>query len=83
MKRSSKVAVVSVAVIVGSVFFLVPLSYWYTQDCGTIGFVCGVTGSHPVYRSLGCAAVGVGTLYSPDWFGPRLGCRVFPPGNLP
>jgi|GEM_PF-2346689 hypothetical protein len=84
MRRVKKAAVVGIAVAIALVFFLAPVSYWYTIPVGRI--VCHQLGpleggcpvalfetTAPVYRSLGCQTMGIGVLYTrippPDWAG--------------
>jgi len=87
MRRLVQVAVGGVAVIALLVFLFAPIMFWYDATAPLI--VNPNSPSLPVYRSLGCAAIGFGDLYSPHWFGLSLGCQVqfpFPftgPSNNP
>jgi hypothetical protein len=66
MRRRAKYAVIPVIVVAVLVFFLVPVSYWFTVPEYP-------TGSHPLqantpqhidaYRSLGCVVFGIGDSY--------------------
>jgi hypothetical protein len=70
-------AVVGIVVVLASLaFFLAPVNLWFNSGSRVAGQMFNI----PVYRSLGCATVGFGDLYSPNWFGFRFGCNLpFPP----
>jgi hypothetical protein len=73
MRRVTKVAiaaVVSVALI--AFFFFAPVFYWFAFS--TVSFLP----HQPVYRSLGCATVGFGDVYSPGYGGFIFGCALPP-----
>jgi len=72
MKSRTKVVVVVVAVVIVMAFFLAPVAFWFDLRAGPVGY----TQTVPVYRSLGCATVGLGDLYAPRWFGFSLGCDI-------
>ena len=75
MRRATKAAAVATgAVVVVAFFFLAPVVFWYDQQPPIEGQQVTAYAA-PVYRSLGCAAVGVGDMYSPGWFGLSFGCR--------
>jgi tetrahydromethanopterin S-methyltransferase subunit D len=73
MRRIAKLAAAGLVVVVAvGFFFLAPMSFWYYQGGGPVGAEFHI----PVYRSLGCATVGMGDLYSPGWFGFSFGCSI-------
>ena len=70
MRRIVKIVLTSVIVLFFLAFFFVPVTFWFYA--GSPG-----AGVHfPVYRSLGCATVGFGDLYAPNWFGLSIGCQI-------
>ena len=73
-----KVVVGSVVIVVLAIFFFAPVVYWYTETCQTsLVVICPTDApTYPVYQSPGCATIGVGTVYSPHWFGLSLGCQI-------
>ena len=86
MKCLTKVAIGSAAVVALIVFFFAPMVFWYTASCSGLECPVGCGGiaiqycpkppTYAVYESLGCATIGVGTVYSPHWFGLSFGCQV-------
>jgi len=72
MGRSGKAAVALIATVVVLVFFLAPVTFWFNLRVGPAGY----TQTVPVYRSLGCAVLGLGDLYAPEWFGFSFGCGI-------
>ena len=56
------------------VFFFVPTMLWYNATGDPIA--TANPNSYPVYRSLGCATIGFGVIYSPGWFGVTFGCNI-------
>ena len=72
MKRRT-VALAGIAVVVVvAFFFLAPIAFWYNSGSPMAGQIVSL----PVYRSLGCATLGMGVLYSPSWFGFMFGCQA-------
>ena len=61
MQTGRKVALAGIACILIVAFFFGPVLYWVS------------IGSWPIYRSAGCATVGLGEVYAPH-FGWHLGC---------
>jgi len=60
MRRRAKYAVILVVVVAVLVFFLIPISYWFTQH----GPLNANTPQHiDAYQSLGCAVFGIGDSY--------------------
>lgn len=72
MGRTTKAITIIVALGVLAFFLFAPVSFWFTETAGPVGY----TSSVPVYRSFGCATIGYGDLYSPDWFGFSFGCSI-------
>jgi hypothetical protein len=68
MRRVAKVVTVSIVVIFTVFFFLAPVIFWFS-DSSLVG------NGNPVYRSLGCATLGLGDEYAPNMFGFRFGCK--------
>jgi hypothetical protein len=73
LSRRAAVAVSLAVVVAAAVFFLAPVSFWFNEGPP---FYTAHPVYTPVYRSLGCAALGVGDLYAPGWFGFSLGCGI-------
>lgn len=65
---------VAVAVVLILFFLLAPVAFWHNEGPPIAGASVHVS-QIPIYRSLGCATVGVGDLYAPTWFGLKMGCR--------
>jgi hypothetical protein len=72
MRRVAKVVVAIAVVVVLAFFFLAPVALWLNLGSP----IAGQTMSVPVYRSLGCATVGIGDLYAPTWSGFSFGCKI-------
>jgi len=73
MRRNTKVAVVVIVVVLASLaFFLAPIAFWFNSGSP----IAGESAKMSVYRSLGCVTVGLGDLYSPNWFGFSFGCQI-------
>ena len=77
MKGRTKVVALIIAFGLVALFFLAPVSFWFTIRGGPVGY----TSSAPVYRSLSCVTLGIGDLYSPESFGFSFGCFI--PISLP
>jgi hypothetical protein len=58
-----------VAVVAVAAFFLAPVEYYRN-----VGARAGAP--DPVYRSFGCATLGLGVLYGQGSFGLLLGCEI-------
>jgi hypothetical protein len=74
MRRVAKAAVVSIVIVFTLCFFLAPVVFWFGDSSLPVN-------TNPVYRSLGCATVGLGDEYAPGMFGFRFGCNspiIFP-----
>ncbi|MDG6923313.1 MAG: hypothetical protein JRN67_08490 [Nitrososphaerota archaeon] len=73
MRSSAKVAIACIVIVVVlAIFFLAPVLFWFNS--GPV--IAGQTAKVPVYRSLGCATIGYGDLWAPNWFGFHLGCTI-------
>lgn len=72
MRRVTKAVTVVVVIGLVAFFFFAPVVHWYSLGSP----IAGQTADIPVYRSLGCAIVGLGDLYAPNWFGFSFGCNI-------
>ena len=72
MRRIAKAALIGIGIVAAMAFFLAPISYWFSVGPA----FAGDSWRTPIYRSLGCATLGLGSLYAPDWFGFSLGCEI-------
>ncbi|MDG6988154.1 MAG: hypothetical protein JRN21_02390 [Nitrososphaerota archaeon] len=84
MRCVTKVGIGVAAAVVLAVFFMAPIVYQETAACSPL--VCSTNAPrYQVYQSFGCATIGVGTVYSPYWFGLSFGCNPsehpFPAGG--
>ena len=84
MRLAAKAAICFTVTIVLAIFFMAPMAYQETATCSPL--VCSVhTQSYLVFQSLGCKTIGIGTIYSPQWFGLGFGCNPneysFPTGG--
>ncbi len=68
MKPITKAATIIIAIAIVSVYFFVPVVFWMSSGAPAK--------SVPVYRSLGCATLGLGDLYAPGLFGFNFGCQI-------
>ena len=89
MKRNAKVAIICVVLAIAlAFFFFAPVIYWtnVTPPVPPVYRTFGLVKTVPIYRSLGCAVVGYGDLYSPGGvilndrfyssFGFSFGCKI-------
>jgi len=75
MRRAVEAAGIgTAAVVVLAFFFLAPVVFWFNEYPPIVGQRTPAN-AMPVYRSLGCATVGIGDLYAPSWFGFSFGCQ--------
>jgi sterol desaturase/sphingolipid hydroxylase (fatty acid hydroxylase superfamily) len=72
MRRITKAVIVVVVIGLVGFFFFAPVIYWYSLGSP----VARQTADIPLYRSLGCATMGFGDLYAPNWFGFSFGCNI-------
>jgi hypothetical protein len=61
-------------------FFLVPAFYWFSEPSAIVYYDTSLY----VYRSLGCATIGIGTTYYPantpgNYSGLQIGCKMVLP----
>jgi len=69
MRKKAKIALGIFAVVtVIAFFFLAPVVYWKNVSPALGGF-------WPIYRSLGCATIGVGVAYGSGVIGYQLSCN--------
>jgi hypothetical protein len=72
MRRRTKALGVALAVVLVGAFFFAPVILRVTYGSP----IAIQKMSVPVYESLGCATIGYGVLYAPNWFGFSLGCKI-------
>lgn len=72
MRRASVAIATIVVVGLLAFFFFAPVVYQYSLGSP----IAGQTADIPIYSSLGCATVGLGVLYAPNWFGFSFGCTI-------
>ena len=62
-------------IIVLAFFFFAPILFFVSIG----GWPAGTSTDTPIYRSLGCATIGLGVLYAPSWSYYHLGCTYTGP----
>jgi hypothetical protein len=69
MRKKAKTVLGAFAVVMVIAFFLLaPVVYWKNVSPANGGFL-------PIYRSLGCATIGVGAAYGTGVIGYQLSCN--------
>jgi hypothetical protein len=66
MRKRVKIALGATVVVIVIAFFFAPVLYWENISPTAVG-------NWPIYRSLGCATLGIGALYGPNHGGAIIG----------